>query len=115
VAICGNEGAAGLSGILGSTNSPYQNLVQVPGAGTRLAMEEARNEFSRCGAFQGVLLNYTNSLLLQVSQTALCNRIIPTRNASPAGCSSAKTALKRGNYLFPGTCWQRCWAETWLG
>jgi CRP-like cAMP-binding protein len=75
VAICGNEGAVGLSGILGSTISPYQNLVQVPGSGTRLPMEEAKSEFSRCGAFHDVLLNYTNSLLLQVSQTALCNRI----------------------------------------
>jgi CRP-like cAMP-binding protein len=75
VAICGNEGAVGLSGILGSTNSSYQNLVQAPGTGTRLAMEDARNEFSRCGVFHDVLLNYTNSLLLQVSQTSVCNRI----------------------------------------
>jgi hypothetical protein len=39
VAICGNEGVVGLSGILGSTNSPYQNLVQVPGTGSRLPIE----------------------------------------------------------------------------
>jgi CRP-like cAMP-binding protein len=75
VAICGNEGAIGLSGILGSTNSPYQNLVQVPGTGSRLPTEEAKREFSQCGAFHDVVLNYTNSLLLQISQTALCNRI----------------------------------------
>ena len=75
VAICGNEGAVGLSGILGSMNSPYQNLVQVPGTGSRLPIEEAKREFSQCGAFHDVLLNYTNSLLLQISQTALCNRI----------------------------------------
>lgn len=75
VAICGNEGVAGLSGILGSANSPYQNLVQVPGTGSRLPTEEAKREFSRCGVFHDVLLNYTNSLLLQVSQTALCNRV----------------------------------------
>jgi len=75
VALCGDEGAVGLSGILGSTNSPYQNLVQVPGTGSRLPMEEAKREFSRCGAFHDVLLRYTNLLLLQISQTALCNRI----------------------------------------
>ena len=75
VAMCGNEGAVGLSGILGYTTSPYQILVQVPGAGTGLALNEAKNEFSRCGAFHDLLLDYTHSLLLQVSQTALCNRI----------------------------------------
>jgi hypothetical protein len=37
----------GLSGILGSTNSPYQNLVQVPGTGSRLPIEEAKHEFSQ--------------------------------------------------------------------
>ena len=75
VAICGNEGVVGVSGILGSARSPYQNLVQVPGAGTRLALEVAKDEFSRCGAFHDGLLNYTHSLLVQISQTALCNRI----------------------------------------
>jgi Crp-like helix-turn-helix domain len=75
VGLCGNEGAVGLSGLLGFAQSPYQNLVQVPGTGTRLALEEAKSEFSRCGAFHDVLLNYTHSFLLQVSQTALCNRI----------------------------------------
>ena len=75
VALCGNEGAVGLSGILGFAQSPYLNLVQVPGMGTRLALEEAKKEFSRCGAFHDVLLGYTHLFLLQVSQTALCNRI----------------------------------------
>jgi hypothetical protein len=75
VAICGNEGAVGLSGILGFGNSPYQNLVQMPGTGSRLSIEDAREELSRCGALQQVLLNYTHSLLLQISQTALCNRV----------------------------------------
>lgn len=75
VAICGNEGAVGLSGILGFASSPLQILVQVPGTGTRLALDEARNEFSRCGAFHDLLMKYTHALLLQVSQTALCNRI----------------------------------------
>jgi hypothetical protein len=49
--------------------------VHVPGTGSRLPIEEAKREFSHRGAFHDVLLNYTNSLLLQISQTALCNRI----------------------------------------
>ena len=75
VGLCGNEGAVGLSGLFGSETSPYQNLVQVPGTGSRLTIEDARQEFRRCGAFQALLLRFTDSLLLQTSQTALCNRI----------------------------------------
>ena len=74
VALCGNEGAAGLSGVFGTTASPYQNLVQVPGTGSRLPIGDAKQEFKRGGAFQDQLLRFTNLLLLQTSQTALCNR-----------------------------------------
>jgi CRP-like cAMP-binding protein len=75
VSLCGNEGAVGLVGLFGSETSPYQNLVQVPGTGSRLTIEDAKEEFQRGGAFQALLLNFTNSWLLHTSQTALCNRI----------------------------------------
>ena len=75
VAVCGNEGVAGLSGVFGTPTSPYQNLVQVPGTGSRLTIEHAQQEFNRAGAFQKLLLRFADSLLLQTSQTALCNRV----------------------------------------
>lgn len=75
VALCGNEGAAGLSAVFGAATSPYQNLVQVPGTGSRLTIADAKEEFKRGGAFQELLLRFTHRLLLQTSQTALCNRI----------------------------------------
>src|SRR5262249_21660982 len=75
VALCGNEGVAGLSGVFGTAISPYQNLVQVPGTGTRLPVADAKEEFKRGGAFQERLLSFMHLLLLQTSQTALCNRI----------------------------------------
>lgn len=75
VALCGNEGAAGLSCVFGTTASPFQNLVQVPGTGSRLSVANAKQEFKLGGAFQELLLRFTHSLLLQTSQTALCNRI----------------------------------------
>jgi len=75
VALCGNEGAAGLSAVFGAATSPYQNLVQVPGTGSRLTIADAKEEFKRGGAFQELLLRFTHQLLLQTSQTALCNRI----------------------------------------
>lgn len=74
VALCGNEGAAGFSGVFGAPTSPYQNLVQVPGTGSRLTVEHARQEFKLGSAFQQLLLRFTDSLL-QTSQTALCNRV----------------------------------------
>jgi CRP-like cAMP-binding protein len=75
VALCGNEGVVGLSGVFGPGTSPYQNLVQVPGSGSRLTIGDAKEEFKRGGAFQELLLRFTHSLLLHTSQTALCNRI----------------------------------------
>ena len=75
VCLCGNEGAAGLSGIFGVATSPYQNLVQVPGTGSRLTLGDAKQEFKLGGTFQDALLGFTHSVLLQTSQTALCNRI----------------------------------------
>lgn len=74
VALCGNDGAAGLSGMFGTTISPYQNLVQAPGTGSRLTIGDAKQEFKRGSAFQDLLLRFTHLLLLQTSQTALCNR-----------------------------------------
>lgn len=75
VALCGNEGAAGFSAVFGTATSPFQNLVQVPGTGSRLTIGDAKQEFKRGGAFQELLLRFTHSLLLQTSQTALCNRV----------------------------------------
>lgn len=62
VALCGNEGVIGLSAIFGTATSPYQNLVQVPGTGSRMTISEAKKEFSRGGAFQELLLKFTHSL-----------------------------------------------------
>ena len=75
VALCGSEGAVALNALFGMTISPYQNLVQVGGTGSRLALADAKKEFKRGGAFQDLLLRFTQSLLLLTSQTALCNRI----------------------------------------
>ncbi|HUN63819.1 MAG TPA: Crp/Fnr family transcriptional regulator [Candidatus Sulfotelmatobacter sp.] len=75
VALCGNEGVVGLSALFGAPTSPYQNLVQVGGSGSRLTVADAKEEFKRGGVFQELLLRFTHLLLLQTSQTALCNRI----------------------------------------
>ena len=75
VGLCGSEGAVGLTSICGITTSPFQNLVQVPGTASMLAMEFAIEEFRRGGVFQERMVGFMNSSLVQTSQTALCNRI----------------------------------------
>jgi CRP-like cAMP-binding protein len=75
VGLCGNEGAVGIAGLFGVDISSHQNLVQVPGSGFRLGMSAARKEFRRGECFQELLLKFEHSLFIQVSQTALCNRI----------------------------------------
>jgi CRP-like cAMP-binding protein len=75
VGLCGNEGAVGVPGLFGVQTSAHQNLVQVPGTGFRMAIEAAREEFRRGGRFQELILKFNHSLFIQVSQTALCNRL----------------------------------------
>ena len=75
VGLCGDEGAVGVLGLLGADTTPQQNLVQVPGSASRLAMAAARNEFRLGGRFQELLLKFMHVLFTQVSQTALCNRL----------------------------------------
>jgi hypothetical protein len=58
-----------------TANNPQQNLVQVPGTASRLEMGTARNEFALGGRFQEIILLFFHALFIQVSQTALCNRI----------------------------------------
>ena len=75
VGLCGNEGAVGFNGLLGAQTTSLQNLVQVPGTGTRLEISAARKEFGLCGSFQDMVLRFAYSMFVQVSQTALCNRV----------------------------------------
>jgi CRP-like cAMP-binding protein len=75
VGLCGNEGAVGAPGVFGVETSAHQNLVQVPGTGFRMPIEVARDEFRRGGRFQELVLKFNHSLFVQVSQTALCNRL----------------------------------------
>jgi Crp-like helix-turn-helix domain len=75
VGLCGNEGAVGIPALFGVDTTAHQNLVQVPGYGFRLNLSAAHEEFRRGGRFQELLLKFSHSLFIQVSQTALCNRL----------------------------------------
>ncbi len=74
VAITGNEGMVGTSLFMGRGAMPIRAVVQSAGQAYRLGARRLRQEFDRGGFFCQLLLGYTQSLLTQMAQTAVCNR-----------------------------------------
>jgi CRP-like cAMP-binding protein len=75
VTLCGSEGAVGMSALFGLPASPFQHLVQVAGASYRMSIADAMEEFRRGEGLQSLLMKFMNAQIMEVSQTALCNRI----------------------------------------
>jgi CRP-like cAMP-binding protein len=73
--LVGNEGAVGIALFMGGDTTPNQAIVQVAGDAFRLPAAGLRTEFQRGGAVQLALLRYTQALITQISQTAVCNRL----------------------------------------
>jgi len=74
IAVVGHEGVVGLPLIMGGGSTPSRALVQSAGEGFRLAANLMLQEFERSGAVMHLLLRYTQSLITQMAQTAVCNR-----------------------------------------
>ena len=70
----GNEGMMGVPIILRNRVAPYQMMVQLAGNALRIRENVLRVEFDRGGKLQDLLLRYTHSVLIQVAQSAACNR-----------------------------------------
>jgi CRP-like cAMP-binding protein len=70
----GNEGVVGISLFMGGDTTPSSAVVQTAGHAYRLERRLLKQEFARGGAFQRLLLRYTQALMTQMSQTAACNR-----------------------------------------
>jgi len=70
----GNEGVVGISLFMGGDTTPSSAVVQTAGHGYRLESRLLKQEFQRGGLMQRLLLRYTQALITQVSQTAVCNR-----------------------------------------
>jgi len=70
----GNEGAIGIPIVLRTNKTPYQVMVQIPvRSAFRIKAEVLRNEFDRGGKFQDLMLRYTEVVLTQITQSAVCN------------------------------------------
>ena len=74
IAVTGNEGLVGISLFMGGETTPSRAVVQSAGYGYRLKGQVLRKEFESGGAFQHLLLRYTQALITQMTQTAVCNR-----------------------------------------
>ena len=70
----GNEGMLGVSLFMGGESTPSWATVQTAGHGYRLKAALLMQEFNQGGAIQRLLLRYTQALITQISQTAVCNR-----------------------------------------
>ena len=74
IAIVGNEGILGISLFMGGETTPSRAVVQSAGHGFRLRAQLLKNEFGRFGPMMHLLLRYTQALITQMAQTAVCNR-----------------------------------------
>jgi CRP-like cAMP-binding protein len=74
IAVVGNEGIVGISLFMGGGSTPNRGVVQSAGQGFRLQAQAIRDEFNRNGPVLHLLLRYTQALITQMAQTAVCNR-----------------------------------------
>jgi CRP-like cAMP-binding protein len=74
IAIVGNEGIVGISLFMGGETTPSRAIVQSAGNAYRVAAQYLKEEFFRAGPVQQLLLRYTQALITQMAQTAVCNR-----------------------------------------
>ena len=70
----GNEGVVGISLFMGGDTTPSSAVVQTAGHAYRIQGKLLKEEFNRAGLMQRLLLRYTQALMTQMSQTAVCNR-----------------------------------------
>ena len=74
IAVVGNEGLIGIALFMGGETTPSRAIVQSAGEAYRMKGQQLKDEFNRHGQLQLLLLRYTQSLITQMAQTAVCNR-----------------------------------------
>ncbi len=73
--LTGNDGVVGIALFMGGGTMPNRAVVQSAGAAIRMKAKVLQDEFALGGKFQLLLLRYTQALITQISQTAVCNRL----------------------------------------
>jgi len=77
IGVVGNEGVIGIALFMGGDTMPNSALVQSAGTAVRMKAGFLQDKFKQGGEFQRLLLRYTQALMTQISQTAVCNRLHP--------------------------------------
>ncbi|MFN2333623.1 MAG: Crp/Fnr family transcriptional regulator, partial [Wenzhouxiangellaceae bacterium] len=72
--VVGNEGIVGIAVFMGGASTPSRAVVQSGGTAWRLAAAELKSEFNHHAEMRMVMLRYTQALITQMAQTAVCNR-----------------------------------------
>ena len=75
VGVIGREGVVGVDVLMGVDSTSNEVLIQLADGALRIKTELIRNEFKQGGALHDILLRYMHALMMQISQTALCNRL----------------------------------------
>src|SRR2546426_6464232 len=73
--LTGNDGVVGIALFMGGGTMPNRAVVQSAGEALRMKAKVLQDEFALGGKFQHLLLRYTQALITQISQTAVCNRL----------------------------------------
>ncbi len=74
ISVIGNEGVVGIAVFMGGESTPSRAIVQSAGSVYRMSASELRKEFNSESSIRMLLLRYTQSLIAQMAQTAVCNR-----------------------------------------
>lgn len=74
IAVVGKEGLVGISLFMGGHSTTSRAVVQSSGIGFKLRAQKLKDEFNRAGPMLHLLLRYTQALITQMAQTAVCNR-----------------------------------------
>jgi CRP-like cAMP-binding protein len=74
IAVVGNDGLIGVAPLMGGETTPSRAIVQSAGHAYRLIGQRLKDEFHRHGDMQLLMLRYTQALITQMAQTAVCNR-----------------------------------------
>lgn len=75
IGVVGNDGLVGIALFMGGDTTTSRAIVQSSGEAYRMKAKDVKTEFALGGAFQKMLLRYTQALMTQISQTAVCNRL----------------------------------------
>src|SRR6185295_1203092 len=75
IGVVGNDGMVGIAIFMGGDTTPNRAVVQSAGNTLKLKSSLMKDEFTRGGLFHNLCLRYTQALITQISQTAVCNRL----------------------------------------